>query len=1145
MGRRSVIRPRALLALLALGCGAAPNGETSPTAARTADGSVPFESPARWASFPDAVGVPTSTLVLGDGRCLVLTDDGQRWLVTPKDKAKPCAGRATASGSPSLESLLFVEKVANGYRFVGEGGVVYESRDPIGPFERAARAPSYLVRLAAGGSTVVGVDRAGKTFHFEDGTWKSSQAPARVQGLDVAVDASGKAAWIGAPETVLLSSDGGRTFVPPASPPGPVGAWEVMRREDGKLGVLGIGGALVLEGDKFVSAPVPRGPTDRADAEIDPVRGPKESLVRSGVAALTGKTYYEVVEGSDQGRFALLRAELGTAPETIPIAGHESCDAVRIAADGDVVALVCMGPGGSQRDLLLDLEVSTDRGKSFGRIAELSAQTFGDVHLAVAKSGDKGDLSVLIAGACRLDAEKPASKDPEPKSDKPKVGRGPDDRTGPGGCAPKAPVLVRREAGKIEIAEGSATQIEQGSARSPALSPDGRVAYVLARTRRDGRRSLFVSRDGGRTYAQRKLEMIQGSGWDDADESESQGSDVERMLSIPERAELTVDESGTLGLLCDSGNGPIWATLDSDGRVQSSGRPSDGSLQLGGFGSRVLAVGFGADDILHAWESLDGGSSFAEIAVTQAVLRFANRGEPSVACSAGGCVLGDELVRVGWEGQAEAPFEVTEESFSSPDISLSAPLTCRLTPKTEWIKMRGRSEDGSAGPRMPRLRDVARGKTAWSTLSRDPSGKIDVFSAPMPERSADGGRGAAQAGPITSKPLLGAPQGKGTAVAVSPQAEGYVAMRAPVPKTKGGAVDTTAPIDRVELAWHNQFLGVTARRTVRLDENWSPVLVSGDSLRPVLISIAGAGVTVRATGKRATYFDAQSAATSFDYPVWPEVFADRRDAARGDAATLGGSPSAVAFVDRAPLAQLFAIARPRAQGRGFDLEARTIAPGYAELEWIYSGDRTGVAALSFGAGPERADAWMLSDRGLDAEAVALPRLAHVADRVAACSTEKRRSTPRSISPHFTRSGALTSTAGRRAVLVTDAPSSGSASLGAPVLEPIWLLTDGAVLHGSPADPCIAAWKASGLRGGAIAVITGDLEHAWLIKEAFEVDPDAEKAARQPPPGVGGGGSGRLSRLVMARPMSCKIDGSLAVPHEVATRAGGRMPDDAP
>ncbi|NUO53867.1 MAG: hypothetical protein HOV80_33910 [Polyangiaceae bacterium] len=1135
-------RFRIALAVLSLGCGGAPSNDASPTAPRPAEGNAPFESPARWASFPDAVGAPTSTLVLGDGRCLVLTDDGQRWLVTPKDKAKPCAGRATASGSPSLESLLFVEKVPNGYRFVGEGGVVYESRDPIGPFERAARAPSYLLRLAAGGSTVVGVDRAGKTFHFEDGTWKPSQAPARVQGLDVAVDPSGKAAWLGAPETVLISSDGGRTFVPPASPPGAIGAWEVMRREDGKLGVLGLGGAFVLEGDKFVSAPVPRGTNENASAEIDPVRGPKESLVRSGVAALSGKTYYEIIDGEgDQGRFALLRAELGTAPETIPIAGHESCDALKIAADGNVVALACMSPGGSQRDLSLGLDVSIDRGKSYSRIAELSAQTFGDVHLAVAKSGDKGDLSVLVTGACRPDAEKkPEPQKPAKKDERPKAGRDRADRT-PGACSPKAPVMVRRESGKVEIAEGAAAQVEQGSARSPALSPDGRVAYVLARTRRDGRRSLFVSRDGGRTYAQRKLEMIHGSGWDDADDSEA-GAVESGMLSIPERAELTVDESGILGLLCDSANGPIWATLDSDGRVQSSGRPAEGSLQLGGFGSRVLAIGFGADDTLRAWESLDGGSSFAEIAVTQAVLRFANRGESSVACSAGGCVLGDELVRVGWEGQAEAPFEVTEESFSSPDVSLSAPLTCRLTPKTDWTRMGGRSEDGSAGPRMPRLRDVARGKTAWSALSIDASGKVDVFSAPMPERGTDGGRGgSAQSSAITTKPLLGAPQGKGTAMFVGPQAEGYVAMRAPVPKTKGGTVDTTAPIDRVDLAWHNQFLGVTARRTVRLDENWSPAMLNGEALRPVLVSITGSGVTVRANGKRATYFDAQSAATSFDYPVWPEVFADRRDATRGDVAMLGGSPVGVAFVDRAPLAQLFALARPRGQGRGFDLEARTIAPGYADLEWIYSGDRSGVAALSIGAGPERAEAWMISDRGLDTEPIPLARLGHAADRVTFCTTEKRRTTPRSVSAHFTRAAALIGTAGRRAVLITDATSGGGGSLGAPVMEPIWLLTDGAVMHGSPADPCIAAWRASGVRGGAVAVIAGDLEHAWLIKEAFDTEPASTKPStkREParPP--------RPTRVLLARPMSCKVDASMAVPHEVATRAGSRMPDDSP
>ena len=187
---------------------------------------------------------------------------------------------------------------------------------------------------------------------------------------------------------------------------------------------------------------------------------------------------------------------------------------------------------------------------------------------------------------------------------------------------------------------------------------------------------------------------------------------------------------------------------------------------------------------------------------------------------------------------------------------------------------------------------------------------------------------------------------------------------------------------------------------------------------------------------------------------------------------------------------------------------------------------------------ERADAWLFGERGVSPEPVALARLSHLGDRVTPCTADQRRTSPRSVSAHFGRSGALVSTIGRRPIFVQEAASP-SSSLGAALPDAIWLLSDGAVLHGSPTEPCVAAWRGSALFGGAVAVVAGDLEHAWLLKEA--VEPTTVTRGTRAPSGARASGS----RVLLARPMSCKIDPNLAIPSDVAARAGHRLPDDQP
>src|SRR6185295_13424643 len=109
---------RGALALVSLGLAASPgcaksSGPKQPphVGKRPGEGAPVFESPARWVAFPQTLGAAQSALTLDDGRCLVLTDDGQRWVVTPRDKAQPCIGIGVASGSPTLEPLVGAQKV--------------------------------------------------------------------------------------------------------------------------------------------------------------------------------------------------------------------------------------------------------------------------------------------------------------------------------------------------------------------------------------------------------------------------------------------------------------------------------------------------------------------------------------------------------------------------------------------------------------------------------------------------------------------------------------------------------------------------------------------------------------------------------------------------------------------------------------------------------------------------------------------------------------------------------------------------------------------------------------------------------------------------------------------------------------------------
>ncbi len=1136
------------LALGLLACSSTPAPPPKAAVARPADSGPAFETPARWAAFPQTVGLALSTLVLSDGRCLVTTDDGQRWMVTPKDKKKPCAGPASASGSPSFEPLVGAQQVGDEFRFVAEGGLVYTSREPSGPFTKFSRAPVALKRVATVGNAIVGVDGDGGT-HFFDGAWKASAVPAGTRGIDVGIDREGRVLWLGAPEAVMLSSDFGRTFKPITTAPR-VGAYEVGFTQKGELAARGALGNAVLDGDRLTFTRERLRETEGEDVEIEPAEGPKASLLVAQRATLFGASYAEIVEPYDGARYGLGRSPLGAPFERESLALFDACDNVKLAAAGSALAVACLKQMDDKPNLAAELWLARD-GKvaSFTKITSLVTPSFNDVSFSLAADG-----SMLVLGACK-EAPPPAAPQAEPaapaaKITKPKAsGRASIEL--PDLCSPKNPILVRGD----NVTVGQSQNLEDNSARSPLLSLDGHAAYFMGRSRKDSKPAVFVSKDGGKTYQIRVIEPPQTGSWDDDAAADEEGNQP-RPFYVPEQSTLTIDETGTLGLAGERDMGFSWVTLDGEGRVANVADPPEPSMTLGGAGNRVIALAYGQmDGVLRSWESLDGGGSWSEITTTQAVVRYGERGSGVVSCAIGGCLLGEELVRIGWEGQVETAFTMNEEPMPDPiDVKLGAGIACQLSPKSSWVEIEGRPEERVAGssysttPAMPRLRDIMRGKTAFSvaTVSVEDQ-SVEMISAAVSDKEA----------PVTKKGLLGPAKTDANGFAATLlrwQSEGFVALRAKVPTTKVGAVDSSKKID-LEVVWQNQHLGVAGRKSLKLETAWTQAFASGTTLRPSLLQVTGQGVVLQVQNNQRVVFADGKGQTSYELPSLQALLTDTRPVGAVDTAIVGGNLFATTFADRNPTATVF-LSAPAAVGakpkkdakpdatkangdRRPDGEAfaQSIAPSNAESDWLFNAEKLGVMTFTSAttSAPAKATGFMLDDKGKLGEAAELPTLRDLPDRPKPCSSEQR-TTPRVPSPHYARSGLLFQGEGRHPVVVSEAPATATASLitATAPLDPIWLLTDGAILHGTKNEPCVAGYRASGLRPGTVAVMGGDLERSYLLRVQSGLRKRKDKNA---PPQWG--------QYLQARAMSCRWQADLAVPVEVSSRASQRLGDDQP
>lgn len=1099
-------------AILATGCGAGePPVVTNPELPKPRPAEPPpppFVSPARWSFHPAAPASASATRELADGSCLVTTSEGSRFLAehVTSDAPKVCRGKVQAASDMAEEPLVFaLPKSKTSWLFVGESGALYEAEGPIAPLLRMIPAPAKLGRVDGGGGVVLATSVSGELFALEErSTWRRVTPPgSRI--YDVAVAEDGRALALALPEALFVSDDG-KTFRA-ATGAAPIGARRVGHTQEGALAAVGLREAIVWDPK---TSSLDKRPATLADGplalDLEPTLQPTATSVAEGRAVLDGDRYVEITAGDEGSDFSLAEGPLEGPLTRKALRGTSDCTGMKLGARGKHLFTGCMKSDESGD--VVEIRASTDRGAHFGEPTRLHTDEREIVSIAVSSEGH-----ALVTGVCKT-------------------------RNANGGCSGAAPALVRSEGGRSTTTL-AATPPLSGPPISPAFSVDGRSAYFLGRRAKDERLALFVSHDAGVTFSERALDPRAGRvERRPFEEGEEPPENNDLGLEPSDLTSLRPGDDGTIGITLMTSRGLSYFTTDEDGRVLGTTQAPMESALIGGSGRHVLAIAFlsgherAIDDTADAWESLDGGATWSEIPTNPALSRELLEGSLTITCTTGGCLVGNTITRVGWNGQAEAPTPAAPRSPTPRQTPASrTPLVCELDPRVGWTLVENVDPIGQFG--LPTLDQLARGRALWSVLSVDPEANAVTATAAISKERGD------EEPRVTTRALLGpSPKGARVALDVSHQMEGYAAVRVRLPKEG----PPSGPKRDLEIAWENFIDGTSGRARIPDAGSFSPGDVKRIGDREIfdtaLVSVTAGGVFVRpsdadAKDLRTFLLDPRGkVAKTFSYPDWPSLLSRGAPQVRGDAALVDGTPLAVATAVDDALPFTMVLAR-QGEGGAWIPHAMSLAPGSAAEEgrlarndWTYLGPSTigavavvsepleGVASASFHA--FRAD-------GTFGPPLALPTPFDLPDVPRPCKADDRRATPRFAARMFVQ-GRPMFPGQRHPVLVAE-----SATAKGPLTEPLALVTAGVVLHGTKSAPCVAAFEAIGVslstagsvRMPVTAVIAGDPSRAWLFRVVS-------------PPSLGDGSRGFA---IEHRPMSCHFDPAATVPDRLLSQPG--------
>jgi hypothetical protein len=1131
----------------ALGCSAArpPHAHVREPAASEPPGTS-YVSPARWDYHPSAPLTPLGALQLPDGGCVFTAEGGQRWTAAKTRTVGSrivCSGVAEASFSVAPEDLTAVARRASGsWLFVGEGGTLYEANEPLGAFVRTVPAPEPFAKVTGAGLAVLAATQDGRLMRWEAATgWAAvppSPALAGAHVFDlVAAPSAPRVLALGFPEALFGSEDEGATWRAVAAPP--VGARRLGSTSAGDIGAQGISESIVWRDASFTRGSE-RLLVPAASLAVEVGRAPSVSAIQQGHAALDGDRYYEVVHPENDGEpWLLARGRLEGRLETTPLADSGRCGNMRLGARGRFVVLACASVDNGE--ITSEVRRSADGGSTWAEPLRLTAPDLDQTGIAVGPDG-----TALVTGVCRASEAS-------------------------GNCKPTAPLLLRQADGSAHLASVSdaaavdagasgrdalrvtATSAAQlaGVAQSPVFGADGRSAYFLGKRGKDDRIGIFVSHDGGMTFSARSLQPTVVAHPprridDDEGASDNEGPET---LELDENASLKPGDDGTLGLVALRSHGAyVYVTTDDDGRVREvAGPPLDDEsapidVFFAGYGQRVLALpSYLLGDATSGtyYESLDGGVNWDKQTMPQALVREYSRNNMAAVCASAGCLLGETLARVGWGGGSDAgsaspPTEATQDR----ERRVLTPIVCELSPSTGWSRIENVVVPEGASSPLPAATELMRGRSLWSALTHDrATGKVAIVSASLPDRLDGEAR-------VIRRPLLGA-RGNNTATAlVAHQPDGYAALRAPYATDAQGHVALRVPLRNLEIAWENLVEGTVGKAHVAdagLVEAADVSVTAGvGSLHPAMVALRPRGLFVRVhpshqkTPGEEIFVDPKGRVERYAAAPLPTQSPLGPLDPRPDATTSAGELLDVGLLlDDSRAATTVLVAKRSAAG-AWSYAAESLLPSRAGgplatfTTWSSTPKATGMMALV--AEPTHARAWahflgFRPDGGfLPAEP--LPTLNDLGARPRPCTTAERAGGPRVALP-LKAHGTILFPGARHPVLVFEPRTRNGPAVG----EPLVLLTSGAVVHGTPASPCLAAFQAeSAHRALVSAAIPGDVARSWLFRAVY--DAPLPRGRRADP---------NATHVLEYRPMTCRYDPAAAIPEIVWSQEGTSRP----
>jgi hypothetical protein len=1000
-------------------------------------------------------------VALPNGQQLLAGTRGERWMFDP-------AANRLEAAVPAPEDLVAILTDATGRWFVGRSGTSYRALTPLGPFVDAVQPIQALARVSGGGDLLLAVGRDRKLQRSTDGgrTWNSA-GPPEASFVDVAVDREGRALALATPEALFESTDKGVSFrkldVPARGTSGvaPDVTGAFIRVSNLLAELRWVPGA---------AEPLQPGVPPRADprpSNARPPLGPDAGAIAGGRAVLGAESYLELSLIDEQARrYELLHGRLGAPLEARPFSALDGCRSVRLAAFARYAYVACFrsGPAVSQP---FELYASENGGDSFARVEPTGHGKVADFRMAAGAGG-----ALLVTGVCPPSTESPGCA-PAGILARRRIPAGPA-RAAPNTSAVAPPPGKKAPARSYEFAVSAAPSLVD-SALDLAFDISGRTAFALGTSSKSAGFALFVSGDQGRSFEVSELADSSGEG---------SGADTDAGL-------LTPAADGTMSLVLGMRRaGPSLIVLDAQGHVVRTSSPPERAL-VGAAGLSAIAVGVESSSV---WESLDGGASWKQAGKLPVAMCPGDADcDVPVRCAVSGCVIAEELSRVGWGANPDAELDRVGPLETSSDLgferSLRTPLACTLAPGA-WLPLSGVRT-------LPGASESALGKTAWFALADDPS------TASATTYHAYGGtKPRVDAVPL----LLPVAHPADYAFLALPQIEGAAALRYPAPDPRSPNVRLT----RIEVAWDNLLEGRVTRARVPDGGAYAP----GDFergagpaqlARPDLLSIAERGLYLRvhARGRstQPTLFLDGSSVLTLPPITWPAALSRF---GHTEMARLG-----VRHVGLALSSGSGELVRARQTGGGWAYEAGSVgvpAPedfGLGQIVNItYLG---GQAALHVellelnGRSSEARVMPLLPEGPATGPALPAPTLLDLPARPAPCSSAVRAATARLVARGFP--GA------RHPVVITDA-----------IEPPRAMLSGDAVLHGTRENPCAAAFElntpsSSAGDPGVIErgiVLLDDLEHAWLLKKAR----DPERAQ------------------IQYRSMSCRFEPNLEIPEEI-------------